>query len=136
MDKGASVAHAERILPNRKAAVAFTGYVFPNSVGEQILKVQKGGTVKMNTWNAQERREELKNIPVSCEVEHFSLSGHDQASALVKRVAQIHEDIAPVAAVIGHHGDHDNFTGFEKRVEALNFDIPVMRARHLRNIVF
>lgn len=134
MDKGMSVVHAERILPNRNAAVAFTGYVFPNSVGEQVLKVQKGGNVKMNTWDAKERREITKNIPVSCEVAHFSLSGHDPADKLVERIVRMHEEYCPVELVIGHHGDTDSYNGFERRIKAANLNIPAKRAVHLKEI--
>lgn len=134
VEKGRSVQHAERILPNRKGLVVFSGYMFPGTVGEQILKVEKGKTVKLNAWDRKQKREVARPVPVSCEVSHFSLSGHDPADKLVERIARLNE-ICPVEAVIGHHGDLENYAGFEKRANALNLGIPVIHGVQLKKLI-
>ncbi len=134
LEQGRSVGYAEKILPNRKGRVIFSGYMFPGTTGEQILKVKRGTNIKLRTWDAKQRQEVVKPIPVSCEVSHFSLSGHDPADRLVERVARFHEKICPVEAVIGHHGDQENYAGFEQRVNALNLGIPVLHGAHLKEL--
>lgn len=133
MDQGASVRHAYEILPNRNAGLVFTGYVFPHSTGAEILNVKKGETVKLRKWDPATKTETMKPVPVSCEVAHFALSGHDQASALAERVRLLNE-ICPIEAVIGHHGDDANFAGFEKRVKNFGLGIPVIRGAHMKEI--
>ncbi|MBI3046222.1 MAG: MBL fold metallo-hydrolase [Candidatus Harrisonbacteria bacterium] len=134
LDQGRSVQHAERILPNRKANIIFTGYMFPGSIGEEVMRVKKGNTVKLNTWNSKLRKSIEKPVPVSCEVTHFGLSAHDEAPKLVERVARFHELCqelgAELAAVVGHHGNDENYAGFERRVKTLALGIPVFRGLH------
>jgi len=138
LDKGRSVQHAERILPNRKATVVFTGHMFPGSVGEEVLRIEKGRTVKLNTWDSNLRKNIEKQVPVSCEVEHFGLSGHDEGPKLLERVARFQELCpklgAELLAVIGHHGDDENYAGFERGVNALGLGIPVFHGEHLKEI--
>lgn len=133
MDKGMSVRHAERILPNRKGLVVFTGYMFPGTVGEAVLKMKKGDTVKLRAWDPEKRQDVDRPVPVSCEVHRFGLSGHDTADKLVKRV-QLLNELCPVEAVIGHHGDAENFAGFQRKVQALNLNIPVFHGKHMQEI--
>lgn len=133
MDKGMSVKHAEQILPNRNGLVVFTGYMFKGSVGEAVLNVKKGDTIKLKTWDAREWREVEKPVPVSCEVIRFGLSGHDTADKLVERVRLLNE-LCPVEAVIAHHGDAENALGFLRRVLALNMNIPVFHGKHMQEI--
>lgn len=133
MDKGMSVKHGEHILPNRDGAVVFTGYMFPGSVGDAVLKMKRGDTVKLRTWDPGKRQETEKPVPVSCEVHRFGLSGHDTADKLAERIRRMHE-ICPVEAVIGHHGDADAYAGFARRVKAFNLNIPVFHGAHLKEL--
>ncbi len=133
MDKGKSVEHAIRILPRKDTAVIFTGYMFPNSVGAKLLTLEKGDTVKMMEWNSRKKEEEARHVPVSCEVHRFALSGHDSAAKLVERVRRLNE-ICPVEAVIGHHGDDQNFNGFAQRVKSLNLGIPMLHGEHMTEL--
>lgn len=136
MDKGMSVKHAEQILPNRKGAVVFTGYMFPGTVGEALLKMKKGDTVKLKTWDSANRREVEKPVPVSCEVHRFGLSAHDTADKLVERVKLMHELARPSEMmVIAHHGDAENVAGFMRRVDALNLNnTRVLHGKHMQEI--
>jgi metallo-beta-lactamase family protein len=138
LDQGRSVQHAEKILPNRKATVVFTGYMFPGSLGEEVMRVKKGNTVKLNAWDSKLRKSFEKPVPVSCEVAHFGLSGHDEAPKLVERVVRFHELCreldAELAAVVGHHGDDENYAGFERRANALALGIPMFRGEHLKEL--
>jgi len=133
MDKGMSVKHAEQILPNRKGLVVFTGYMFQGSVGEAVLRVKKGDTVKLRTWDQENRREVDKPVPVSCEVHRFGLSGHDTADKLVERVRLLNE-LCPVEAVIAHHGDAENVAGFLRKIQALNLNIQTFHGKHMQEI--
>ena len=134
LDQGRSVQHAERILPNRKANVIFTGHMFKGSTGEEIMKIEKGKNVKLNIWDPRLRHAVERSVPVSCEVTHFSLSAHDEAPKLAERVARFHELCrefgAKLTKVIGHHGDDENFAGSKRRIEALNLDISVFHGLH------
>lgn len=138
LDQGRSVQHAEQILPNRKATVVFTGYMFPGSIGEEVMRVKKGNTVKLNTWDLKLRKSIERPVPVSCEVAHFGLSAHDEAPKLAERVARFHELCqeleAELTAMVGHHGDNENYGGFERRVNALSLGIPVFRGEHLKEL--
>ncbi|GEM_PF-3571160 len=133
MDKGMSVRHGERLLPDRKARVIFTGYMFPGSVGESILKVKKGDTVKLKSWDPEKKCEMERPVPVSCEVIRFGLSAHDTADKLTDRVRLMNE-ICPLEALILHHGDQESVDGFTQRVRALNLDIPVFHGKHMKEI--
>ena len=108
--------------------------MFPGSVGEEVLRIQKGNTVKLSTWDSKLRKSVEKPVPVSCEVAHYGLSGHDEAPKLVERVARLHELCrelgAELTAVVGHHGDDENYAGFERKVNNLALGIPVFRGLH------
>lgn len=133
LDKGTSVGHALRILPNRKGLTVFTGYMFDGSVGKDVLNAKKGDTVKLTAMDWTVKKEVERHVPVSCDVVRFGLSAHDTADKLVERVRLMNE-ICKVEAVIAHHGDDENASGFLRRVQALNLGISVFHGKHMQLI--
>lgn len=124
LDKGYAVEHAERILPDPKNALVFTGHMFDGSVAKQILNIEKGRTIKLDKFHS-----DPAFVNVRCEVRHFDFTSHDYQEALVERTRLVSPEY-----VIAHHCDDVGFAGFQAAVNAVMPDLPVIRGSHMQEI--
>ena len=131
LDKGYAVEHAERILPDPKNALVFTGYMFEGSIAKQILNIDKGRTIKLDKFRSD--RDPASHQPayvnVRCAVHHFPLTSHDYQEALMKRV-----QLARPEHLIIHHCDDAGFAGLSAALRETVPNLLVTRGSHMREI--
>jgi len=77
MQNGWSAFWAMNLLYDRKNACILTGYVFPDSVAAQALKIEKGRDIVLDRYNKRGGYMYKEAIKVACEIYSFSLSAHD-----------------------------------------------------------
>ena len=112
MENGWSLFWAKHLLPGRKNSVILTGYVFPNSVAEQVLK--KGGNIVTEYFSKKWEKIIKQAVNCACDVYSFSLSAHDYQQGLVQRVV-----IARPKVLVVHHTNDESFRAY---VEALEIE--------------
>jgi putative mRNA 3-end processing factor len=113
LDMGRAVSYAEKILPNPKNALIFTGYMFPDSTAKQILEIERGRTVVLPVFNGKERKTEKTPVNVRCDVHHFDFTSHDYSDALVERVKKVRP-----RDVIIHHCERVSFNILAAKIAA------------------
>lgn len=134
LDQGYSVFYAERILPETKNALIIPGYLFPDSTSKQIMELDRGHTIKLNTFSRNKsgrgHHKEPKLVNTRCDVYHFEYTSHDLQGALVERVRLVKPQ-----KLIVHHCDEATYPVFEEALRsALDYPLEVIRAEHFKEI--
>ncbi|MEX2090582.1 MAG: MBL fold metallo-hydrolase [Candidatus Paceibacterota bacterium] len=127
LDMGRAVSYAEKILPNPKNALIFTGYMFPGSTAKQILEIERGRTVVLSVF----KNGMTQKVPVNvrCDVHHFDFTSHDYSDALVERVRLVQP-----RDVIIHHCEKASFNALATKIGALDNPPRVHWGRHEKEI--
>ena len=134
LDQGYSVFYAERILPDPKNALIIPGYLFPDSTSKQIMELDRGHTIKLNTFvrnkSGRGRHKEPKLVNARCDVYHFEYTSHDFQGPLIERVKLIRP-----RKLIVHHCDDNAFAAYETALRlVLDYPLEIVRAEHLKEI--
>lgn len=134
LDQGYSVFYAEWILPDSRNALIIPGYLFPDSTSKQIMELDRGHTIKLNTFvrnkNGRGHHKQLALVNARCDVYHFEYTSHDFQGALVERVKLIRP-----RKLIVHHCDDNAFAVYEQVLRlALDYPLEIIRAEHLKEI--
>lgn len=132
MENGWSSFWAKNLLPERKNAVILTGYVFPDSIAEQVL--QKGRNIVLEYYNKKWNKMIKQPVNCACEVYSLSLSAHDYQQGLVNRVV-----VARPKLLVVHHTSDASFTAYvealKSEFERRGFKLPrIVRGRHMNVI--
>ncbi len=134
LDQGYSVFYAERTLPDPRNALIIPGYLFPDSTSKQIMELDRGHTIKLNTFvrnkNGRGHHKQLSLVNVRCDVYHFDYTSHDFQGALVERVKLVRP-----RKLIVHHCDDKAFVAYEAALRlVIDYPLEIIRAEHLKEI--
>ena len=129
MENGWSSFWAKHLLPGRKNSVILTGYVFPDSVAEQVLK--KGGNIVTEYFSKKFGKIIKQVVNCACDVYSFSLSAHDYQGGLVQRIVVAR----PKLLVVVHHTSDQVFMAYVEALKAeferLGLELPrIVRGRY------
>lgn len=129
MENGWAAFWAKHILPERKNVVILTGYVFPDSVAEQVLK--KGGNIVIEYYNKTWKKIIKQVVNCACNVYSFSLSAHDYQQGLIQRVVVAR----PKKLLIIHHTSDQAYTAYVEALKSefnrLGLELPrIVRAKY------
>lgn len=82
LDKSASAKYAEKILPDSRSTIFFSGYLDEESPGHKLdsLSRSKGGSFWLNR----------KNIPVNATVDAYRLSAHTDNEGILTLIERLH----------------------------------------------
>lgn len=126
MDQGFALEHAIKILPVKKNALIFTGYLFEGSSAKQIFEIERGRTIWLNRFN-----QGPAEVHVRCDVMHFDFSSHEYREGLVERVR-----LARPETLIVNHCDERGFKGLVSALVSTMIDsLPeVFHGTHMTEI--
>lgn len=113
--------YREFALPDKRAAIIFTGFVAPGTDGEKILRAAKGRKPGKPCYETFEIQPEKgvpydRDLPINCEVAQIRLGGHQSR----RETIDWYLGMNPIAAVL-NHGSRASLASLEAELSA---DIP------------
>jgi len=115
--------YRDYVLPDKRAAIVFTGFVAPRTDGRKILDAvasRKPGKPCFETFEVQPEmgRPYNKDLPINCEVDQIRLGGHQSR----RETIDWYLDMDPIAAVL-NHGSIASLASLEAELSAFIPDI-------------